>query len=90
MFLRFRWDLAVDVPCYSCWWAELVLLYVNRFLWFDLTRLELVEGQQGYKRLCYGGAGRDQAGAAAAALGWHCWRSIDGGSLCNWTGGQVR
>ena len=50
MFLRFRWDLAVDVPCYSRWWSELVLLYVNWFLLFDSTRFELVEGQQGYKR----------------------------------------
>ena len=50
MFLRFWRDLAVDVPCYSCWWSELVLLYVNRFLWFDSTRFELVEGQQSYER----------------------------------------
>ena len=50
MFLRFWRDLAVDVPCYSCWWSELVLLYVNWFLLFDSTRFELVEGQQGYKR----------------------------------------
>ena len=50
MFLRFRWDLAVDVSGYSCWWSELVLLYVNWFLLFDSTRFELVEGQQGYKR----------------------------------------
>ena len=50
MFLRFWRDLSVDVPCYSCWWSELVLLYVNWFLLFDSTRFELVEGQQGYKR----------------------------------------
>ena len=50
MFLSFWRDLAVDVPCYSCWWSELVLLYVNWFLLFDSTRFELVEGQQGYER----------------------------------------
>ena len=50
MLLSFRWDLAVDVPCYSCWWSELVLLNVNWILLFDSTRFELVEGQQGYKR----------------------------------------
>ena len=50
MFLSFRWDLAVDVPGYSCWWAELVLLYVNRFLLYDFWYFELVEGQQSYKR----------------------------------------
>ena len=50
MFLRFRRDLAVDVACYSCWWSELVLLYVNRLLLFFHWVLELVEGQQGYKR----------------------------------------
>ena len=49
VFLRFWRDLPIDVPCYSIRWSELVLLYVNWFLLFDLTRLELVEGQQSYK-----------------------------------------
>ena len=88
MFLRFWWDLAVDVPRYSLRRPQLVLRDLRRYLLlFDSTRFQLVEGQQSYERQGYGGAGRDQAGAAAAALGWHCWRSIDGGSLCNWTGG---
>ena len=50
MLLSFWWDLAVDMPCYSCWWSELVLLDMNRLLLFDSLRFELVEGQQGYKR----------------------------------------
>ena len=36
VLLRFRRDLAVDVPGYSCWRPELVLLDMNRFLLFDL------------------------------------------------------
>ena len=35
VFLGFWRDLAVDVACCSCWWSELVLLYVNWFLLFD-------------------------------------------------------
>ena len=50
VFLRFWRDLAVDVPGCSCWWSELVLLYVNWFLLFDSARFELVEGQQSYER----------------------------------------
>ena len=51
MFLSFRWDLAVDVPGYSCWWSELVLWELRLvYCGFDSTRFELVEGQQGYKR----------------------------------------
>ena len=51
MLLRFRWDLAVDVPCYSCWWSELVLWELRRYLLlFDSLRFELVEGQQSYER----------------------------------------
>ena len=50
MLLSLWWDLAVDVPGDSLRRPELVLLYVNRFLLFDSTRFELVEGQQGYKR----------------------------------------
>ena len=51
MFLRFWWDLAVDVPCYPIWWAELVFWDLRRYLLlFDSTRFELVEGQQGDKR----------------------------------------
>ena len=49
MFLSFWRDLAVDVSCYSCWWSELVLLYVNWFLLFLYWCFELVEGQQSYK-----------------------------------------
>ena len=50
VFLRFWRDLAVDVPCDSCRWSELVLLDMNRFLLLDSIRFELVEGQQGYER----------------------------------------
>ena len=50
VLLRFGRDLAVDVACCSCWWSELVLLDMNRFLLFDSTRFELVEGQQSHKR----------------------------------------
>ena len=51
MLLRFRWDLAVDVPCYSLRRSELVLWDLRLvYCGFDSTRFELVEGQQGYKR----------------------------------------
>ena len=50
VFLRFRRDLAVDVPGYSCWWPELVFRDLRRLLVFDSLRFELVEGQQSYKR----------------------------------------
>ena len=50
VLLRFRRDLAVDVPGYSCWWSELVLLDMNRLLLFDMRWFELVEGQQSYER----------------------------------------
>ena len=50
MFLSFGGTWRSTCRGYSCWWSELVLLYVNRFLLFDMWRFELVEGQQGYKR----------------------------------------
>ena len=50
VLLRFGRDLAVDVQGCSRWWSELVLLDMNRFLLFDSTRFELVEGQQSHKR----------------------------------------
>ena len=50
VFLRFRWDLAVDVSRCSCRWSELVLRDLNRLFCFDGWSLELVEGQQSYKR----------------------------------------
>ena len=50
VFLRFRRDLAVDVPGYSCRWPELVLRNLNRLFCFDGWPLELVEGQESYER----------------------------------------
>ena len=50
MFLRFWRYLAVDVACYSLRRSELVLWDLNRLFCFDGWPLELVEGQQGYKR----------------------------------------
>ena len=50
VLLRFRRDLAVDVPGCSCWRPELVLRDLNRLFCFDGWPFELVEGQQGYER----------------------------------------
>ena len=51
VLLRFRRDLAVDVPGCSRWWSELVLRDLRLvYCGFDSTRFELVEGQQSYKR----------------------------------------